>query len=158
MADETRANWLPAATLTLLIVTLGLGGYFVVATQRALRAQHVRIAELEAQITVQPAIQLTRVPIEEPLGRVPIVVDRPTAADPDPRIIIVNERLGVYALSLGSDHGAHLGLRVAVLRDGREITQLVLDSVEPTASAGTIADDAPQVTVREGDRVKLITR
>jgi len=67
-------------------------------------------------------------------------------------VIQADNRHRVYVISLGSTHGIKLGQRIQILRNDEYVTDIVIDTVQPTASAGTIAKNRPAREIREKDQ------
>ena len=157
--DRSAVSWLPLALGSVGLLVVAVAGFLLFAFHRTQRAQAERIEALEHALVRIQADQARRGALRTaPTRRAPLpsAEDAAALADPHPRVVLVNEKDGVYAVSLGSAHGARFGDRVRILRNGTVITELILDSVQPTASAGKRPPNAPQVPLHKGDTVELI--
>jgi hypothetical protein len=152
----------------LAFLVLLVGGVLLFFEHRSRQQQGARILALEEQVARLQG-RLERLAQEQSTRSLPAPppvrptqparpAARPTAllVEQHPHVLMTEATMGIYVVSLGSEHGARLGQRMRILRDGVYVTEIVLDTVEPTASAGTIPEDAPRVEVRKGDDVQPV--
>lgn len=167
--DKPKSAVSPASLIgaAIAVLLLAVGILFLNHIWSAQRRSEARIEELERELaetrdqiraTGKVLIDLwTRLDAEaaEPTDPAELTVTPVPELDAkrsDGVVIQADNRHRVYVVSLGSMHGIKLGQRIQILRNDEYVTDIVIDSVQPTASAGTIAKNRPAREIREKDR------
>ena len=150
------------ASSAMLLLAVGL--VFLNRAREAQRRNEARIEALEREVAeTRDQIRATGKVLIDLWKRLDAATAQPAEATVTPvpeldatrsdgLVIHADNRHRVYVISLGSLHGIKLGHRFQILRNDEYVTDIVIDSVQPTASAGTIAKGRPEREIREKDQ------